>query len=341
MIVTLGELMMRLSPPGHRRLTQANALDMTFGGAEANVAVSLAQFGLDTTFVSKLPSHQVGQAALNYLRQSGVDSRGIVRGGARLGLYFLESGGGHRPSNVIYDRADAAFTTMRPTDIDWDALFEPATWFHWTGITPALGDGPRACLRAACQAAQDARVPVSCDLNFRRKLWSPDQAQSTMRPLMEYVDVCIAGRGDAQTMLGVDPPRSDRGVTAVDEALYAQLAERVKTAFDFDAVAITLRESFNASRHGWSALLLDDDACAPAYRSRRYEIDIVDRVGGGDAFSAGLIYGLLSYPNSREALEFATAAACLKHSIPGDANRVSVEEVEPLMQTDSTRRVNR
>ena len=341
MVFTFGELMMRLSPPGHQRFTQASSFDLTFGGAEANVAISLAQFGMASAFISKLPSHQLGQAALNHLRQSGVDASGIVRGGQRLGVYFLETGAGHRSSNVIYDRAHSAFATLQPDEVNWNALLEKADWFHWTGITPALGEGPRACVQAACEAARTAGVPVSCDLNFRGKLWTPAEAQSTMRPLMNDVDVCIAGRGDAQTMLGIEPRRSDRGATEVDEALYTDLAKSVKTAFDFDAVAITLRESFNASRHGWSALLVDDGDCDSGYRSRRYDIDIVDRVGGGDAFSAGLIYGLRTYADSKDALEFATAAACLKHSIPGDANRVSVDEVEQLMQASGSRQVNR
>lgn len=341
MVLTFGELMMRLSPPGHQRFTQTDSFDLTFGGAEANVALSLAQFGVESAFVSKLPSHQLGQAALNHLRRLGVDTSHIVRSDGRMGVYFLERGASHRSSNVIYDRAHAAFSTMQPDEIDWSTLLENADWFHWTGITPALGDGPRACVHTACQAARTTDVPVSCDLNFRGKLWTSDEAQSMMGPLMDYVDVCIAGRGDVQTMLGIEPPRSDLGATEVDEALYTDLAHSVKAAFDFDAVAITLRESLNASRHGWSALLVDNHGCDSGYRSRRYEIDIVDRVGGGDAFSAGLIYGLRAYEDSKLALEFATAAACLKHSIPGDGNHVSVAEVEHLMHASGSRQVNR
>lgn len=341
MVFTFGELLMRLAPPAHRRFTQAASLDIAFGGAEANVAVSLAQFGLDSTLVSKLPSHQIGQAALNALRQSGVETTHIARSDGRMGLYFLESGAGHRPSNVIYDRANSAFTTLHPDEINWEALFQTAQWFHWTGITPALGERPRQCLRAACEAAQSANVPISCDLNFRRKLWSPEEAQATMRPFMEYVDVCIAGRGDPQTMLGIAPSRSDRGETDVDEAIYFELAQTVKAEHQFDTVAITLRESHSASRHSWSALLLDDHDCTTPHRSRCYDIDIVDRVGGGDAFSAGLIYGLLTYSNTQDALEFATAASCLKHSIPGDANRVTTKEVERFAFGESDGRVNR
>lgn len=341
MILTLGELMMRLAPPDRRRLVQANSLDLTFGGAEANVAVSLACLGRESLFVSKLPAHPLGQAALNYLRQTGVNTAHVRRGDGRLGLYFLEPGAGPRSSNVIYDRARSAFATLRPDDTDWNALAQRARWLHWSGITPALGDGPLRCVRAACQAAQSAGVPVSCDLNFRRKLWSPEQARATMGPLMQYVDLCIAGRGDAQTMLGVEPPRSDRGETEVDEALYAELAEAVKAEHGFAAVAITLRESHSASRHGWSALLLDEDDCAAPYRSRRYDLELVDRVGGGDAFAAGLIDGLLTYSDARDALDFAAAAAALKHSIPGDANWATRQEVEQLAFGPDGRRVNR
>lgn len=340
-VCTFGELLLRLSPPAHQRFTQARSFDAAYGGAEANVAISLAHFGLDSYYLSKLPAHALGQAVINYLRQFGVHTKFVARGGDRLGLYFLECGASQRPSSVIYDRAGSAICGMQPDEIDWMAAFDEARWFHWTGITPALGDAPRTCLEKACGAAHDAGATISCDLNFRSKLWSSQEAQEAMIPLMDYVDVCIAGRGDAQTMLGVTPSRPEDTALDVDEAFYVELAEVMKSEFDFEAVAITLRESHSVSRHGWSALLLDERECASPYCSRRYNIEIVDRVGGGDAFSAGLIHGLLTKPNTRDALDFAAAAACLKHSIPGDANLVTAEEVEQLARGDGSGRVNR
>ncbi len=340
-VVTFGEIMLRLSTPGHSRFVQAQQFDVTFGGGEANVAVSLAHYGLESYFVTKLPAHEIGQAAVNHLRRFGVRTDYIARGGDRIGIYFLESGASQRPSKVLYDRAGSAVSLLQKGELDWKAIFEATAWFHWTGITPALGEGPRAVLLDACKTAKDAGVKVSCDLNFRKKLWSEKEAQAVMRPLMEYVDVCIANEEDAEKSLGLRAGRSDVESARLDEAAYFELAHKLKEKHRFEAVAITLRESFSASRNGWSALLLDDRDCTQPVRSRQYDIQIVDRVGGGDAFAGGLIYGLLTRKNSRDALEFAVAASCLKQTIPGDFNLVTVEEVEKLAKGSGAGRVER
>ena len=340
-VVTFGEIMLRLSPPGHSRIVQAQQFEVTFGGGEANVAVSLANFGLESYYLTKLPPHEVGQAALNHLRRFGVRTDYIVRGGDRLGIYFLETGASQRASKVIYDRAHAAITTLTPQEVDWEAVFQDAAWFHWTGITPALGENARRCLRRACEAARDAGATISCDLNFRKKLWTEEQAQAYMRPMMEWVDVCLSNEEDAEKTLGLKAGDTDVEAARLDEAGYIQLARQLKEEFGFRAVAITLRESFSASLNGWSALLLDDRDCKSPYRSRRYEIQLVDRVGGGDAFAAGLIYGLLTMTDSRKALEFAVAASCLKQTIPGDFNHVTVEEVKRLAEGGGSGRVER
>ena len=333
--------MLRLSPPGHRRLVQTPSLDVSFGGGEANVAVSLAAFGLDSFFLSKIPRHEVGQACVNALRRYGVSDRFIVRGGDRLGVYFLETGASQRGSKVLYDRAGSAVTTLTPAEVDLEAVFEGAAWFHWTGITPALGETPRRMLEEACRAARRAGASVSCDLNFRAKLWTEEEAQAVMRPLMKYVDVCIANEEDAERSLGFRAGASDVEAADLDEEAYFGLARQLREAYGFRAVAITLRESFSASANGWSALLHDDRACRVPQRSSRYEIQLVDRVGGGDAFAAGLIAGLLTREDSREALEFAVAASCLKQTIPGDFNLVSSQEVENLVRGSGSGRVER
>lgn len=333
--------MLRLSTPGFSRFVQASTFEVTFGGGEANVAVSLAHYGLESYFVTKLPQHEMGQAAVNYLRRFGVRTDFIVRGGERIGIYFLETGASQRPSKVIYDRAHAAITTLREGEVDWDRVFEGARWFHWTGITPALGEGVRLELRRALEAARRAGVKVSADLNYRAKLWSVEEAQRVMRPLMEYVDVCIANEEDAEKSLAIKPRGVDVEAGELDEAAYGELALELKRTFGFEAVAMTLRESYSASVNGWSALMVDDWDCRVPYRSRRYEIQLVDRVGGGDAFAGGLIYGFLTKENTREALEFAVAASCLKQTIPGDFNLVSVEEVEKLAKGSGAGRVER
>ena len=340
-VVTFGEIMLRLSPLGYLRFVQSDRFDVTFGGGEANVAVSLAGYGLESYFVSRLPEHEIGESALQAVRRYGVRTDYIVRGGERLGIYFLETGASQRPSKVIYDRAESAITELDSTMIDWAEVFEGKDWFHWTGITPALGAKAADALKDACRAAKNAGVTVSCDLNFRSKLWSEKEAQSVMIPLMEYVDVCIANEEDAQRSLGFTAGKTDVEGAELDESGYVSLAKALKKKFGFETVAITLRESFSASKNGWSALLHDEKECADPQRSTRYEIDIVDRVGGGDSFASGLIYGLLTKENTKDALEFAVAASCLKHSIPGDFNLVSAEEVEKLVRSGGSGRVER
>ena len=339
--VTFGEVMLRLSPPQCKRFLQASSFEATFGGGEANVAVALARFGFDSCFLSKVPRHEIGEACVQALRRFGVSDRFIVRGGDRLGIYFLETGASQRGSKVIYDRAGSAITQFVPGEVDFEAVFEGAQWFHWTGITPALGDRPRRTLVEACRAARQAGVSISCDLNFRAKLWTTREAQAVMRPLMEYVDVCIANEEDAEQSLGFKAAASDVEAAVLDEEAYFQVARKLKKEYGFRAVAVTLRESFSASVNGWSAVLHDERECTEPRRSRRYEIQIVDRVGGGDAFASGLIAGLLKKNDSGEALEFAVAASCLKQTIPGDFNLVSEEEVERLMGGSGSGRVDR
>lgn len=333
--------MLRLSPPGFERFVQSRQFDVTFGGGEANVAASLAQFGLDAYFLSKLPKHEIGQAAVNHLRRFGVSDRFIVRGGDRLGIYFLETGASQRPSKVIYDRADSAVSGLRADEIDFDAVFEGARWFHWTGITPALGPTARETLLAAVKAAKAHDVTISCDLNFRKKLWSTEEAQATMRPLMKYVDVCIANEEDTQLSLGAEAPEVDVETGSLDEGRYGKIASTLKDQYEFEAVAITLRESISASRNGWSAMMLDDRDCSTPYRSSQYDIQLVDRVGGGDSFAAGLIYGLINEKDTRRALEIGVAASCLKQTIPGDFNISSISEVKALVDGGGSGRIQR
>jgi 2-dehydro-3-deoxygluconokinase len=340
-VVTFGEIMLRLSTPGFTRFVQSQNFDATYGGGEANVAVSLSNYGLDSYYVTKLPKNEIGQAAVNHLRRYGVKDDYIARGGDRVGIYFLESGASQRASKVIYDRSNSAVTQLNKDEIDWKKVFDKTDWFHWTGITPALGKSAQECLTSACEAAKKAGVTISCDLNFRAKMWTQQQAQSVMKPLMKYVDVCIANEEDAEKSLGLTADDSSIESGLLSEEGYFNVARKLKEIYNFKAVAITLRESFSASKNGWSALLLDDRDCKTPYRSYRYEIEIVDRVGGGDSFASGLIFGLLTKNNSKDALEFAVAASCLKHSIPGDFNLVSVEEVEKLVKGGGSGRVER
>jgi len=339
--VTFGEIMLRLATPGHLRFVQSDSYEATYGGGEANVAVALAGYGLDSYFVTRLPGHELGQAAVNTVRKFGVKTDFIARGGDRVGIYFLETGASQRASKVIYDRAGSSVTQMRPEMVDWDAVFKNTQWFHWTGITPALGKNAQDCLKVACDAARNAGATISCDLNFRKKLWTEKQAQAVMNPLMEYVDVCIANEEDVEKSLGFKAGATNVESAELDEAGYAELAKSIRMKYDFETVAITLRESFSASRNGWSAMLHDDKECREPVRSTRYDIQIVDRVGGGDSFASGLIYGLMSFDNTRKALEFAVAASCLKHSISGDLNLVSPEEVLKLMESGGSGRVDR
>ena len=337
-IVTLGEIMLRLSTPGHSRFVQSDAFDVVYGGGEANVAVSCANYGHDAYFVTKLPTHEIGQAAVNSLRRMGVHADYITRGGDRVGIYYLESGSAMRPSKVIYDRAHSAIAEATPDDFDFDAIMAGADWFHWSGITPALSDSAAELTRLACEAAKRHGVMVSVDLNFRKKLWTPEKAQSVMRPLMTYVDVCIGNEEDAERCLGF---KADAGVEAGQTAVegYRGIFRSMAEAFGFKYVASTLRESYSASHNGWKGMIYDG---REFYVSRHYDIEpIVDRVGGGDSFSAGIIHGLLTKPSQAEALEFAVAASALKHTIPGDVNMVTAAEVEALVGGDTSGRVQR
>jgi 2-dehydro-3-deoxygluconokinase len=337
-VVTFGEIMMRLATPGRLRFSQAKELEMTYGGGEANVAVSLANFGLDARFVTRLPKNPFGDAAIATLRGLGVDTSRIARGGERIGIYFLETGASQRPSVVVYDRAASAIAEAGPGDFDWNAIFAGADWFHFTGITPALGPRVAEAVKHACQAAKAAGLTVSCDLNYRKKLWTPAEAQATMTGLMEWVDVAIGNEEDADKVFGIRAAGADVTGGHVEAAGYAQVAQTLAERFGLRTVAITLRESHSADRNGWSAMMRHEGT---VLHSPSYEIEIVDRVGGGDSFAAGLIYGLLSGKSGQEALNFAVAASCLKHSISGDFNLVSVAEVESLVGGDTSGRVQR
>ncbi len=337
-IVTMGEIMLRLSTPGNERILQSDAFDVNYGGGEANVAVSLANYGHEAHFVSKVPQHAVGQAAVNSLRKFGVHTEGVARGGERLGIYYLETGASIRPSKVIYDRAHSSISEARLEDFDFDSIFSGADWFHWSGITPAISDKAAECLKAACMAAQKAGATVSCDLNFRAKLWNEKKAQSVMRPLMQYVDVCIGNEEDAEKCLGFKPDADVEGGKTEAEG-YKNIFRQMKEQFGFRYVISTLRESISASHNGWKAMIYDG---VEFYESKRYDIlPIVDRVGGGDSFSAGVIHGLVSGQAQAEALEFAVAASALKHTIPGDVNMVTLDEVISLMAGNISGRVQR
>jgi len=337
-VVTMGEIMMRLSPPNNLRFVQTDSFDVIFGGGEANVAVSLANFGLDVYYVTKLPKHAIGQAAVNSLRKYGVKTDYIVRGGDRIGIYFAENGASVRASQVIYDRAHSAIAEADPADFDFDAIFEGAAWFHWTGITPAISDKAIELTKAACQAAKRHGVTVSVDLNYRKKLWSPEKARRVMTDLMQYVDVCIGNEEDAEITLGFKPGKSDVTKGELDLEGYKDIFKQMHERFGFQYVVSTLRESYSASDNGWSALIYDGK---DFYHSRKYNLHIVDRVGGGDSFAAGLIYGLLTGKSMADALEFGVAASALKHTIPGDFNLVTVQEVENLAGGDASGRVQR
>ncbi len=337
-IITLGEIMLRLSPEGFKRFVQVDSFDAIWGGGEANVAVSCANYGHDAWFVSKLPKHEIGQAAVNALRRYGVHTDHIVRGGDRVGIYYCETGASMRPSKVIYDRAHSAIAEADASDFDFDAIMEGADWFHWSGITPAISDKAAELTRLACEAAKRHGVTVSVDLNFRKKLWTSEKAQSVMRPLMQYVDVCIGNEEDAELCLGFKPDADVEGGNTDAEG-YKGIFAAMAAEFGFKYVASTLRESFSASHNGWKGMIYDGK---DFYVSKRYDINpIVDRVGGGDSFSGGLIHGLLTMPSMADALEFAVAASALKQTINGDFNLVSAEEVKALAGGAANGRVQR
>ena len=339
-VVSFGEVMLRLKSPSHEKLFQSPVLEATFGGGEANVAVSLANFGMAAAFVTILPGNAIGDSCVMELRKFGVDTSRIVRGKGRMGVYYLENGSNQRPSNVIYDRDYSALALGNPGDIKWDEVFQGADWFHITGITPAISENACRLALDAVRKAKEKGVAVSCDLNYRKKLWNYGKtASEVMRELIKYCDIAIANEEDCQKSLGIN---ADVHVESgkLDTEKYKELGDRVLKEFpDLKAVAITLRESVSADVNGWSACLNDGKQF---YLSRKHEItDIVDRVGGGDSFAAGLIYGLNTYEDRQSALEFAVAASCLKHTIPGDFNRVTADEVRKLMQGDGSGRVQR
>jgi len=337
-VVTLGEIMLRLSTPGNSRFVQSNQFDVVYGGGEANVAVSLSNYGLDTKFVTKLPCHEIGQSAVNALRAYGVDTTHIARGGERVGIYFLETGASMRASKVIYDRAHSSISEAKVEDFDFDAIFKDADWFHFTGITPALGKNGVAIVEEACKVAKKYGVMISVDLNYRKKLWTPEEAKVVMTDLMKYVDVCIGNEEDAEKTLGFKAEGSNIESGNLELEGYYSIFKQMQEKFNFKYVVTTLRESHTADDNGWSALIYDGKEY---YHSRHYDIHIVDRVGGGDSFSAGIIYGLLMKSRMQEALEFAVAASALKHTIPGDFNLVSVTEVESLVKGNGSGRVER
>ena len=339
-VITFGEIMLRLSPPGFERLLQSPMLVATFGGGEANVAVSLAHLGIDSVYVTALPRNAIGDAAVRALRAEGVRTDRIVRSGDRVGIYYAETGASQRASTVLYDRANSAISQMAPDAVDWANVMQGAAWLHVTGITPALGDRGTAATARAIAAARSAGARVSVDLNYRKKLWSEREAQQVMRPMMPLVDLIIANEEDLQSVLGVEVPRSDVTGGALDVSGYREAAERVSGEFGVPRVAVTLRESLSASDNAWSAVLFDAGSNA-FLQSQRYTVRLVDRIGGGDSFAAGLIFGLLTGRDSEAALRFAVAASALKQTIPGDFNHVSVDEVDRLAAGDASGRVQR
>lgn len=337
-VVTFGEVMLRLATPRHLRFSQAPVLEKTYGGGEANVAVSLAHFGVPARFITRLPNNELGQDAINGLRGFGVDTTRILRGGDRMGIYFLESGASQRASNVLYDRAHSAISEIKPGDVNWSEIFADAGWFHFTGITPALSDSASEATLEAAAKAREMGVPTSCDLNFRKKLWSSAKANSVMSKIVPNVDYCIANEEDAEKVFGIKAGQTEVTSGELEHDRYIEVARQLTGKFGFKGVAITLRESFSASRNGWSAMFYTG---GNAHFSRRYDIQIVDRVGGGDSFAAGLIYGLIAGKSPETALEYAVAASCLKHSISGDYNLVTLKEVEALVAGDASGRVQR
>lgn len=339
-VVTFGELLLRLSAPGYNKLFQRNTLEATFCGGEANVAVSLANFGLDSAFVTKLPDNDVGYAAARNLRYFGVDISKIIYASGRMGLYYLEKGASQRPSKIIYDRADSAIALAKRSDFDWKQIFTGADWYHWTGINPALdGELPEIC-EDACKTAKEMGVTISCDLNYRKNLWSPEKAKSVMTKLLPYVDICVANEEDADKVLGIKADNTDVDSGKLNKSGYESVARQICDAYGCKKVAITLRESYSASRNGWSGMLYDY-ATDKTFYSQEYDIQLVDRVGGGDSFTAGLIYGLITGMDDHYAIEFATAASCLKQTMEGDFNRSSVEDVENLLKSGGNGRVQR
>lgn len=340
-VITMGEIMLRLSTPSHERFVQADNFDVNYGGGEANVAVSLAGFGHDAQFVTAVPDNEIGECALATLRKYQVGTKYVAKEGERLGIYFLESGSSVRPSKVIYDRAHSSISTVRPEAFDFDQIFEGVDWFHFTGITPAISDSAAELTEAALKKAKEHGVKVSVDLNFRKKLWTSEKAQQVMTRLMKYVDVCIGNEEDANLVLGFKPEGSDVTSGNLKLSGYQSIFEQMTQKFGFEYCVSSLRVSRSASDNGWSACIYSGKT-GEFYHSREYSITpIVDRVGGGDSFAAGVICGLLDGKDFKEALEFGVAASALKHTIPGDINLVTRKEVETLAGGDASGRVQR
>ena len=337
-VVTFGEIMMRLNPEGYGRFVQAEAFEVSYAGGEANVAVSLANYGNDAVFCSKVPAHEIGQCAVNALRHFGVDTSAMVRGGQRLGVYFVEKGASQRGSKVIYDRANSAIALASRSDFDWDRILDGADWFHWTGITPALGGDLPEITLDALKVCRKKGITVSCDLNYRGKLWSRERACEVMSQLVPYVDVLIANEEDAKDVFGIEAENTDIYGGKLDRNGYKSVARQLREQFHFEKVAITLRTSISANDNNWAGMLYDGE---DFYFSKEYSVHIVDRVGGGDSFGAGLIYAAMQGKSSQEIIDFAVAASALKHSIEGDFNRVTVAEVEKLAGGDGSGRVQR
>jgi len=337
-VVTLGEIMLRLSTPDFKRFVQSDTFDITYGGGEANVSAALCNYGLNGTFVSKVPENPMGQAAINHLRRYGVDTQFVARGGERLGIYFLETGASMRASQVIYDRAHASISDVNASEFDFDAIFECADWFHTTGIMPALSDKAAALTLAALKAAKERGITTSIDLNFRKKLWTKEKAREVMTELCQYVDVCIGNEEDADLCLGFKAANTDVTKGELNLDGFKDVFQQMKAKFGFKFIASSLRESYSASDNGWSALVYDG---TDYYHTKEYKVRIVDRVGSGDSFASGLIYGLVTGLPMAEAAEFGVAASALKHTIPGDLNHATLTEVKELMKGDGSGRVQR
>jgi 2-dehydro-3-deoxygluconokinase len=337
--VFFGELMMRLSTKGHERIVQAREFDVSYSGAEANGAVMLEALGLESHVVSSVPDNAVGEACLAYLRQFGVHLEHVKRNGFRLGIYYVETGASQRPSTFLYNRKGSSITELRAGDLDWDGIFEGKHWFHFTGITPALSDSVADLVKSACAAARKRGLVVSADLNFRKKLWTVEKARETWKALMKNVDVLFTNEEEAEILFGIKARGADVGAGKIEERGYEDVARQLLERFSLTYVSITLRESISASVNDWSGMIFDG---REFHRSRKYHIDpVVDRVGGGDAFSAGIIYGLLTGQDLQETVEFAAAASCLKHSIQGDFNLVSFDEIMELARGGGSGRIQR
>ena len=339
-VVTFGEILLRLGAPAGTKLFQKDYLDATFCGSEANVAASLAILGLDSLFVTKVPDSPIGRAAISSLDYFKVDTSKVIYGDGRLGLYYLEKGASQRPSRVIYDRAYSSISLSERCEYQWDDIFDNADWFHWSGINPALSDTMSQICFDACMKAREKNLTVSCDLNYRKKLWDSDKAHSVMSKLMPFVDLCICNEEDAEKVLGIKTSDTDISSGQINKEGFSVTAETISNTYGCRYVATTLRKSYSASRNGWSAMLYDGNM-KKSYFSREYDIQIVDRIGGGDSFSAGLIYALETGMTPSDALEFATAASCLKHTMEGDYNRSTAEEIQNLLKTGGNGRIQR